>query len=120
VLRCVDKGNSASAASRKFGVSTPTVCKWIKLKDETRDVIPKERKKFRKGKIDKERLIQTIKSQPDIFLYELAEIFNCSEYAVSNCVSKLCIVRDKKILWKLILKDRRVSFLAKQQKEKNF
>jgi len=49
----------------------------------------------RRRKIDKELLKQTIAEKPDLFLYELAEMFNCTAQAVFYALEKLGITRKK-------------------------
>jgi len=49
----------------------------------------------RRRKIDKELLKQTIAGKPDLFLYELAEMFDCTVQAVFYALEKLDITRKK-------------------------
>jgi len=49
----------------------------------------------RKRKIDKDILRQAVADNPDIYLYELAKIFNCTEQAVFYALEKLKITRKK-------------------------
>jgi len=52
----------------------------------------------RKRKIDKEKLIQALKDQPDAYLYELAEQFNCTPTAIFYVLQKLNITLKKRPL----------------------
>jgi len=49
----------------------------------------------RRRKIDKDLLKQAIAKKPDLFLYELAEMFDCSVQAVFYALEKLDITRKK-------------------------
>ena len=49
----------------------------------------------RKRKIDKDILRQAVKDNPDIYLYELAKMFDCTEQAVFYALEKLKITRKK-------------------------
>jgi len=49
----------------------------------------------RKRKIDKDLLKQKLAQKPDLFLYELAEMFNCTAQAVFNALKKHKITRKK-------------------------
>jgi len=49
----------------------------------------------RKRKIDKALLKQTIAEKPDLFLHELAEMFDCTAQAVFYALEKLDITRKK-------------------------
>ena len=49
----------------------------------------------RRRKIGKELLRQTIAGKPDLFLHELAEMFDCSVQAVFYALEKLDITRKK-------------------------
>ena len=52
----------------------------------------------RKRKIDKEQLKQAIAEKPDMYLYELAEKFDCTVQAVFYALEKLDITRKKNTL----------------------
>ena len=54
--------------------------------------------RVRKRKIDKDLLKQTIAEKPDMYLYELAEMFDCTEQAVFYALENLNITRKKSTL----------------------
>jgi transposase len=49
----------------------------------------------RTRKIDKEKLKKAIEEKPDAYLYELAQLFDCSPQAVFLMLEKLKITRKK-------------------------
>ena len=51
----------------------------------------------RRRKIDREKLKQAVADKPDAFLYELAELFNCSPQAVFYMLQKLGITLKKNL-----------------------
>jgi transposase len=52
----------------------------------------------RKRKIDKEKLKQAVKENPDAYLYELARLFDCTPQAVFYMLEKLNITLKKRPL----------------------
>jgi len=52
----------------------------------------------RKRKIDKDLLKKAISEKPDMYLYELAEMFDCTVQAVFYALEKLNITRKKSTL----------------------
>jgi hypothetical protein len=52
----------------------------------------------RRRKTDKDELKRKKKKKPDIYLWELAEIFNCTESAVFYALKKMKITRKKRPL----------------------
>jgi transposase len=79
-----------------FGIPAETYYQW---KENLENgyynlIIVRERKR----KIDKNKLKQIITEKPDAYLYELAEVFDCSEPAVFYALKKLSITRKKSVL----------------------
>jgi len=52
-------------------------------------------KQVRRRKIDKDKLRQAIEEKPDMFLHELAQMFDCATQSVHNMLRKLGITRKK-------------------------
>ena len=52
----------------------------------------------RKRKIDREQLKNAVANKPDAYLYELAELFNCSPQAIFYMLQKLNITLKKRPL----------------------
>jgi transposase len=55
-------------------------------------------KQERKRKIDKEKLKEKLAERPDIYVHELADIFDCSGQAISLALKKMGITRKKRVL----------------------
>ena len=49
----------------------------------------------RSRKIDKEKLKKAVEEKPDMYLYELAQMFDCTPQAVFLMLGKLNITRKK-------------------------
>jgi transposase len=79
-----------------FGMTRPTYynCKK-KLEDGYYD--QKRVVHERKRKIDKQALIRAITEKPDLYLRELAVMFNCSEVSIFTALRKLKITRKKNL-----------------------
>lgn len=88
-----DEGHTFIELKNAFKIPPETYYIWKeKLKNGyTGEKIFRERRR----KIDKELLKQTIAENPDLFLYELAEMFGCSVQAVFYALEKLDITRKK-------------------------
>ena len=91
------KGNSQRKTAETFGVNLTTVNKWVKIFRQTGEIKDKERKvKFRK--IDPQKLLQLVEENPEAYLKEFAEIFNCSTVAIYKQLVKLGVTLKKKRL----------------------
>ena len=64
-----------------FGISVSTISDWEKLQEENGSLDKRSLKRTFK-KIDPVELAEIIVEQPDIYLRELADHFNCTETAV--------------------------------------
>ena len=95
VLDNIREGMTWSKAIKTFNVSRGSISNWVNLKKETGSLKRKPRTFYNTRKIDKNQLLETIKTSPDLTLKELAEIFNCSYQAVSVMCRKLNITRKK-------------------------
>ena len=94
VLKYLDKGHTIEEAHRVFEVGTTTIREWKKLKQET-------------GKLEKRPLNRTapkicpvklkayIAENPDSYLRETAEVFNCTDSAIFYALKRLKISRKK-------------------------
>ena len=94
VLKYIDKGHTIQEAHEEFEVGTTTIKKWKKLKKETGKL--ENRPLNRKNrKICPNQLIAYITENPDSYLSEIAEVFNCTYSAVSYALKRLKITRKK-------------------------
>jgi transposase len=68
---------------------------WKSLLNETGSLAPKKRETPWR-KIDPVKLKEYIEKNPDAYLREMAEAFNCRIYAVQKALKRLKITRKKK------------------------
>ena len=80
-----------------FGIPAETYYDW-KKKLENGFEFGKKAKGERRRKIDKAALEQAVEEDPDAFLWELAEQFNCTPAAIFYALEKLKITRKKSVL----------------------
>lgn len=94
VLNYIAKGHTMEEAHEVFEVGTTTIREWKKLKRETGTLAkrPLDRKPT---KICSEKLKAYIAENPDSYLRETAEIFNCTEQAIFYALKRLRITRKK-------------------------
>ena len=81
VLAAVDHGMPREEVVRVFGVSAPTVRRYLKLRRETDDVEPRPvpGPPARKGRVLEERLPAQARANPDLTLQEHCELFEEAE-----------------------------------------
>jgi transposase len=80
-----------------FGIPPETFYQWEnRLESGYYDV--ERPKQERNRKIDKEQLRKAVAENPDAFLYELAEIFDCTPQAVFSMLQKMNITLKKRPL----------------------
>ena len=96
-IRCAvaykDEGHTFTELRKIFNIPPETYYLWKEKLENgyTGEKVFRERKR----KIDKDILRQAVADKPDIFLYELAEIFGCTVQAVFYALEKLNITRKK-------------------------
>ena len=96
-IRCAvayrDEGHTFTELKTVFKIPPETYYLWKEKLENgyTGEKVFRERKR----KIDKDILRQAVKDNPDIYLYELAKIFDCTEQAVFYAIEKLKITRKK-------------------------
>ena len=89
-------GHSFKELDETFEISSATYYDWAeKLKNGYFHV---KIKRKRRRKIDKEKLIQAVSENPDAFLKEYAELFNCTPVAIFYALADLDITRKKRLL----------------------
>jgi len=105
------EGHTFAQLREAFDIPSATYYDWeIKLNNGHFDIIVKRE---RHRKIDKEALKRAVAENPDAFLKEYAEQFNCTPTAVFYALEKLNITRKKRLL--PILKNRNKSGLSLPQ-----
>jgi transposase len=94
VLKYIDKGHTIQQAHEEFEVGITTIKEWRKLKKETGELKNRPLNRSSK-KICPNRLIAYIAEHPDSYQSELAEVFNCTQPAISYAMQRLKISRKK-------------------------
>jgi len=94
VLEYIDRGHTLKEAHEVFEVGTTTIKEWKRLKKETGKL--ENRPLNRKHrKICPDLLKAYISENPDSYLREIAEVFNCTDAAVFYALKRLKITRKK-------------------------
>jgi transposase len=81
VLSAVDRGTPKAEVARVFGVSAPTIRRYLRLRRETGDIEPKPvpGPPARKGRALEAALPAQAKANPDLTLAEHCELFEETE-----------------------------------------
>ena len=91
------EGYTLKQLQEAFGIPAETYYDWKEKLENGFDFGIKA-KGERRRKIDKTALEQAVEKNPDAFLWELAEQFNCTAVAVFYALKKLKITRKKRVL----------------------
>jgi len=94
VLGYVDKGHTIRDAARTFEVDPKTITNWRKLLKETGSLQDAPKEKWHK-KIDPVKLTIYYEENPDSYLSEAADAFDCSATAIFKAKKRLKITRKK-------------------------
>jgi transposase len=90
-------GHSLQQLREAFGIPPETYYKWANNLETGYYEIEKGIQE-RKRKIDREELKNAVADKPDAYLYELAELFECSPQAIFYMLKKLNITLKKRPL----------------------
>ena len=91
------EGHTLKQLEEAFGIPAETYYDW-KKKLENGFVFGAKAKGKRKRKIDKTILEHAVEENPDAFLWELGEQFNCTPVAIFYALKKLNITLKKRPL----------------------
>lgn len=69
-----------------FGVDRNTIRAWVRKKQSGN--LFHCSGGYRYSKIDKQKLLEFIQDKPDAYLYEIAQVFDCSSTAVFKALKK--------------------------------
>jgi len=94
VIEYWNDGNSKRKTAALFNISASTLQKWKSQLKKT-GTLEDEKRKTPWRKINPEKLQEYIKRNPDAYLKEIAEEFNCSDVAVIKALRRLKISRKK-------------------------
>lgn len=90
------EGNTYKETCRVFKISETTLTRWIKIEKEGK--LGEVKIQVRKPKkICPDKLVEYINENPDAYLTEIAEWFNCSDTAVAKAFKRLGITRKKRL-----------------------
>lgn len=95
VLAHLEKHPNRKAASILFQVGIATIFRWISRKKLKGTVEPLHRE-YAYKKIDDQKLIEYVKTNPDHFLSEIAEHFGLTLQAIFYALKRLKITRKKR------------------------
>ena len=93
-MEYIDKGNTIEKTHEIFGVGITTIKEWKKLRKETGKLEKRPLKRTNR-KICPDRLIAYISENPDSYLIEIAEVFNCTYSAIFYAMKHLKITCKK-------------------------
>jgi transposase len=96
VMEYRGKGHTQEETSRIFGVSVSAIKDWEKKVAETGSVVKKELNRTYR-KYEDEKMRELIASEPDLYLYEIAERFAGGTVGgVRDALKRLGITRKKR------------------------
>jgi len=91
------KGHTQEETSRIFGVSVSAIKDWEKIVAETGSLEKRELNR-RYRKYEDEKMREIIASEPDLYLYEIAERFEGGTVGgVRDALKRLGITRKKRV-----------------------
>ena len=88
-----DEGHTFRELKDTFDIPAETYYQWKEKLENGYDGTKVFRGRSRK--IDKEKLKKAVEEKPDMYLYELAQLFDCTPQAVFLMLEKLNITRKK-------------------------
>jgi len=94
VIEYIRAGHTDRETAKTFGISTSTLWEWKSQLKEVGTIASKKRKETWR-KIDPEALKKYLKENPDAYLKEIAEEFECSDVAIMKALRRLKISRKK-------------------------
>jgi len=89
------KGNSIRNTAAVFGISTRTLCDWLKEYDEHGGFIIKSRP-ANNTKLDEKDVLKFLEDNPDCYQQEIASHFGISQSGISRAFKRLNITRKKR------------------------
>lgn len=92
-LDYLDKCGKINQVAIAFGVDRDTIRAWVKKKQSGN--LSHCSGGYRYSKIDKEQLLNFIQAKPDAYLYEIAQLFDCSRVAVFKALKRINITLKK-------------------------
>ena len=89
------EGHTLAQTSKTFRVSVTTICKW---ENQLRKEGNLKRRPIQRHfkKIDPEKLKEYVAANPDAYLREIADVFQCCQTAIRKSLQRLKITRKKR------------------------
>ena len=94
-LDYMENGHTGKELYEAFQIYPATVARWSKLEQETGSLAP-QYNATRSGKIDMKKLKQAAEEKPDLYLSELAALFECTAPAIYYALKRMGITRKKR------------------------
>jgi putative transposase len=98
VIDFIEAGNSVTDTAKVFGITRPTIYKWLKKKNFEGSLSDKPPKRMWK-KIDPQLLIAFVKMHADFTLAEYAKHFKTTAVAICRALKRLKITRKKRLVF---------------------
>lgn len=95
VIMHLTKSNTQESTAKLFGIGTTTIKEWKRRIAANEPLEPKIRQRQPK-KLPPEELRSYVAANPDAYISEIAEHFNCCDEAVRKALIKLKITRKKR------------------------
>jgi transposase len=89
------EGNSIERTAKTFKIGESTLKEWVRRYKEIGEIKNKPLNRTHK-KIDPNALELFVEENPDAYLIEMAEAFNCTEAAIRKALKRLNITRKKR------------------------
>ena len=93
-LDYLDRCGCINEVATAFAVDRSTIRSWVKKRQSGNLACASGG--YRHSKIDKQKLLELIKENPEAYLDEIAKEFNCSAVAVFNALKKMNISLKKR------------------------
>lgn len=87
--------NNIDLVIQAYGISRTTLYSWKQLKKETGTLTPAPLKRQAR-KIDREQLKIYVEKNPDAYLFEIAEHFNCTSAGIFYALKAIGITHKKR------------------------
>ena len=112
-LKYLLEGHTYAETMEVFNIGRTALWRWKNMLEKQGNLDNKPRGEYFK-KIDPKKLSAYLEEHPDAYLYEIAEIFNCSSAAVCKALKRLGYTNKKKAL---LIKNRTAGKLKSMKKK---
>jgi len=95
VLSHLSKGHTQESTAKLFGIGLTTLKEWKSRKEANESLAPRKRQAKPK-KLPPDKLRAYVEANPDAYLSEIAQHFNCTKSPVERALKKYGITRKKR------------------------